>query len=153
MKVVVICVLCGVASVSTTSRAREEKTTAVGTKVELWRTTFAPTVRGGTAMAEYIELEAALYRAKSFLANHIDGIVAEHAQLPYETCNATEFARGYERGAIDAVKVVLATPSADVEVVKHGRWVDRYGGKYANPLYECSECIAERLKQPAEEEA
>ena len=70
-------------------------------------------------MAEYIEREAALYRAKSFLANHIDGIVAEHAQLPYETCNATEFARGYERGAIDAVKVVLSTPAADVEVVVH----------------------------------
>ena len=75
-------------------------------------------------MAEYIEREAAIYRAKSFIANHIDGIVAEHAQLPYETCNATEFARGYERGAIDAVKVVLATPAADVEVVKHGRWYD-----------------------------
>lgn len=27
-----------------------------------------------------------------------------------------------------------------VEPVKRGRWVDRYGGKYANPLYECSEC-------------
>ena len=26
-----------------------------------------------------------------------------------------------------------------VEVV-HGRWVDRYGGKYANPVYDCSEC-------------
>lgn len=98
-------------------------------------------------MAEYIEREAALHRAKSFLANHIDGIVAEHAQLPYETCNATEFARGYERGAIDAVKVVLSTPAADVEVVKHGRWVDRYGGKYANPLYECSECKEAALKK------
>lgn len=26
------------------------------------------------------------------------------------------------------------------EPVKHGRWVDRYNGKYANHLYECSEC-------------
>lgn len=26
------------------------------------------------------------------------------------------------------------------DAVKHGRWVDRYGGKYANPLYDCSEC-------------
>lgn len=24
--------------------------------------------------------------------------------------------------------------------VKLGRWVDRYGGKYANNLFECSEC-------------
>lgn len=31
-------------------------------------------------------------------------------------------------------------PAADVEVVKHGRWIDRYDGEYVNPLYECSEC-------------
>lgn len=92
-------------------------------------------------MAEYIEREAALYRAKSFIANHIEGIVAEHAQLPYETCNATEFARGYERGAIDAVKVVLATPAADVEVVKHGRWVWKdFHGDGSLTLC-CSECL------------
>ena len=23
---------------------------------------------------------------------------------------------------------------------RRGKWVDRYGGKYANPLYECSKC-------------
>ena len=23
---------------------------------------------------------------------------------------------------------------------RKGEWVDRYGGKYANPLYECSRC-------------
>ena len=99
-------------------------------------------------MAEYIEREAALYRAKSFLANHIDGIVAEHAQLPYETCNATEFARGYERGAIDAVKVVLSTPAADVVPVKHGRWIPLEADGYADgfpvwDLWECSECQEE----------
>lgn len=31
-------------------------------------------------------------------------------------------------------------PAADVEPVVHGQWVDRYGGKYANHLYECSVC-------------
>ena len=35
---------------------------------------------------------------------------------------------------IDNIKPVDA-----VEVV-HGRWVDRWGGKYANPHYECSVC-------------
>ena len=35
---------------------------------------------------------------------------------------------------IDSIQRVDA-----VEVV-HGRWVDRYGGKYANPVYDCSEC-------------
>lgn len=28
----------------------------------------------------------------------------------------------------------------DAEPVRHGRWVDRYGNKYDNHLYECSEC-------------
>ena len=31
-------------------------------------------------------------------------------------------------------------PGVDAVKVVHGRWVDRYGGKYANPLYECSAC-------------
>lgn len=87
-------------------------------------------------MAEYIDRDAALHRAKSFIANHIDGIVAEHAKLPYETCNATEFARGYERGAIDVAKVLLSTPPADVSLVVHGQlgvsYIDEYYGEFAN---------------------
>ena len=31
-------------------------------------------------------------------------------------------------------------PAVDAVEVVHGRWIDRYGGKYANPLYECSAC-------------
>lgn len=31
-------------------------------------------------------------------------------------------------------------PTIEAEPVRHGRWIDRYGGKYANHLYECSEC-------------
>lgn len=37
-------------------------------------------------------------------------------------------------------KRLKAMPTVDAVEVVHGRWVDRYGGKYANPLYECSEC-------------
>lgn len=36
-------------------------------------------------------------------------------------------------------------PPVDAEPVRRGRWVDRYGGKYANPLYECSECKEKAL--------
>lgn len=54
----------------------------------------------------------------------------------------------YKGGAGTMVGALLLTqrnavkelPAADVEHVRHGRWVDRYGGKYSNPLYECSEC-------------
>ena len=31
---------------------------------------------------------------------------------------------------------------------KHGRWVDRYGMKYANHLYECSVCKNPALYMP-----
>ena len=31
-------------------------------------------------------------------------------------------------------------PTVDAVEVVHGRWEDRYGGKYANPVYDCSEC-------------
>ena len=36
--------------------------------------------------------------------------------------------------------LVDSMPTIDAEPVRHGRWVDRYGNKYDNPLYECSEC-------------
>lgn len=29
----------------------------------------------------------------------------------------------------------------EIELVVHAHWVDRYGGRYANPLYECSACL------------
>ena len=38
------------------------------------------------------------------------------------------------------MKMVLNAPTVDAVEVVHGRWVDRYGGKYANPAYDCSEC-------------
>ena len=53
------------------------------------------------------------------------------------------FTKGINKG----LNIALSTlgnnevlPTVDAVEVVHGRWVDRYGGKYANPLYECSEC-------------
>ena len=40
----------------------------------------------------------------------------------------------------EMIDLIADQPTIEAEPVKHGRWVDRYGGKYANPLYECSEC-------------
>ena len=42
--------------------------------------------------------------------------------------------RGY---ASDMAKSI---PTADVVEVRHGEWVDKYCGKYANQLYACSVC-------------
>lgn len=37
------------------------------------------------------------------------------------------------------------TPTIEAEPVVHAKWVDRYGGKYANRLYECSACKGKAL--------
>lgn len=47
---------------------------------------------------------------------------------------------------LDAVLLeIRKAPTIEAEHVRHGRWVDRYGGKYANPLCECSECKEKAL--------
>lgn len=55
--------------------------------------------------------------------------------------NQVKTARGMR---VAALMSLCGVPTVDAKPVVHGRWVDRYGGKYANPLYECSEC-----KKPA----
>lgn len=35
---------------------------------------------------------------------------------------------------------IKEAPTADVAPIRHGCWVDRYGGKYDNQIYECSIC-------------
>lgn len=58
------------------------------------------------------------------------------------------FSKGLNKGlniAISALKNKEITLPWEVDRVRHGRWVDRYGGKYANHLYECSECKGKAL--------
>ena len=40
----------------------------------------------------------------------------------------------------EMIDLIADQPTIEAETVKHGRWVDRYANKYANTLYECSEC-------------
>lgn len=49
----------------------------------------------------------------------------------------TPYDIGYSNGLTMAYSLVIVAPTIEE---RRGRWVDRYGGKYANPLYECSEC-------------
>jgi hypothetical protein len=35
---------------------------------------------------------------------------------------------------------IESQPTADVEEVKHGEWIDKFNGKYANPTFVCSNC-------------
>ena len=37
-------------------------------------------------------------------------------------------------------EAIKNAPTIEAKPVRHRRWVDRYGDKYDNHLYECSEC-------------
>ena len=59
------------------------------------------------------------------------------------------FYKQVEYGATDLMDAfddaLQDAQTIEAEPVRHGRWVDRYGGKYANYLYECSECKGKAL--------
>ena len=45
-----------------------------------------------------------------------------------------------------SIEVILANiPAVEAEPVVHAHWVDRYGGRFVNPLYECSACLGKAL--------
>ena len=46
------------------------------------------------------------------------------------------------------IRQIRKAPTVEAEPVKHGWWVDRHGGKYVNPKYECSECRKEAPYRP-----
>ena len=53
------------------------------------------------------------------------------------------YSKGRNNGinvAIGAIRNEEICPTVDAVEVVHGRWIDRYGGKYAIPAYDCSEC-------------
>ena len=82
-------------------------------------------------MAEYIEREAAIKKTQ------------ELKRYAWAPPNRAEY-----HSTLDMDDVLFGLhylPAADVVEVVHGRWVDRYGGKYANPVYECSECKGKAL--------
>lgn len=41
--------------------------------------------------------------------------------------------------------VIDYCPTVEAEPVRHGRWIDGYNGKYANPRYICSNCRGKAL--------
>ena len=71
-------------------------------------------------MAEYIDREAAFHKLKHFIAQDWFHSIELHAMCQYETCNPTEFARGYEQGALDAATVITGYPAADVVEIPKG---------------------------------
>ena len=62
---------------------------------------------------------------------------------PFTKCvgDLSEYAEGYLDCVEDACEAVKKTPAADVEPVRHGKWVDM--DSYADhdtPIYACSIC-------------
>lgn len=64
-------------------------------------------------MAEYIDKNGLIKALNKFAPEHYNALVNQ---------------------------LITKYPAADVVEVRHGEWIDRYNGKYANPLYVCSIC-------------
>ena len=59
-----------------------------------------------------------------------------------DSCNPHEYTRGYERGILDAQKIVSGQPTVDAVEVVHGRWIHHYhdSGEPMDDKWYCSEC-------------
>lgn len=72
-------------------------------------------------MAEYIEREALLRELRKSRESH--------AETSKDFCLL-----------IRCENIVREQLAADVMPVRYGEWADRYGGRFDNPLIECSVC-------------
>ena len=54
----------------------------------------------------------------------------------------------YDQSGMLAVYVETVEGRQKFVRERHGRWVDRYGGKHDNPKYECQECRKEAPYRP-----
>ena len=84
-------------------------------------------------MAEYIEREA---------------ISEEIRKYYYKNPPNSSYGEGFDRGLDRAQRAILDAPAADVEPVRHGRWIlevhdERVNYRW-NVTAECSECCDER---------
>lgn len=99
------------------------------------------------------------YKDFKKIKTHLAQIIVEgEIEKPYYSIlwwdeESKEYNIGYSSYCLDYVRKWLelvfdVVEEADVVEVKHGEWVDRYGGKYVNPKYECSECRKEAPYRP-----
>ena len=56
------------------------------------------------------------------------------------TDGSTEIRKTANYSSEEIESMLSDLPPANVVSVRHAQWVDRYGGKYSNHLYECSAC-------------
>lgn len=51
-----------------------------------------------------------------------------------------------------ADELIKDAPTEDAKLVVHAKWIDIYGGKYANPRYWCSMCHGKALWSNVQDE-
>lgn len=86
-----------------------------------------------------IDANAMKHRLEAHIATVIyKGI--KDVPTSYDSCNPTEYLKGYERGAIETANLALGQPIVDDVEVVHGRW--KYYHK--KNIAVCTNCSFER---------
>ena len=82
-----------------------------------------------------IDAEAVRHKINAFAASVVYRGNAEMFNGK-DTCNPYEYTRGYERGILDAQKIVCGEETVDAAPVVHGRWI----WSEENECWVCSNC-------------
>ena len=94
---------------------------------------------------QLIDAEVVRHKVNSFVASVVYRGNAEMFNGK-DSCNPHEYTRGYERGILDAQKIVCGEPTIDAVEVVHGRWINTAPYRASNGNYnkaqECSVCHA-----------
>ena len=90
-----------------------------------------------------IDAEAVRHKINAFAASVVYRGSAEMF-TGKDTCNPHEYTRGYERGILDAQKIVCGQATVDAVEVVHGYWIDSYSSDHMGRIIEhsidCSVC-------------
>ena len=63
-----------------------------------------------------------------------------------------KIARNHNNEHWHFLKMIVETPTIDAVEVVHAHWEDMWGGKYANPRYQCSACKEKALWKNEQDE-
>ena len=91
-------------------------------------------------MAKYIELTEELQLAMIAGARVIENTPKYHGTVFVKDCLSDNPSEIPYLQAARVLRDAAQRPPANVVSVRHAQWVDRYGEKYSNHVYECSAC-------------
>ena len=86
-----------------------------------------------------IDADAMKHRLEAHIATAIyKGI--NNVPTSYDSCNPTEYLKGYERGAIETANLALGQPLVDAVEVVHGLWILERTPDGKPYCFHCSVC-------------